>query len=423
MTRRRSFVIVLINCLLLGISTSRAQVGSTAVGPGDWPLWRGPQRNGVADDQPIPLQWSDTNNVIWKASVPGRGHSSPIVVGTRVFLSTADEQRNLLSVLCYDRATGELRWRKDVHEGRPEGRLHAKNTRASATLACDGERVYAVFHNGGDIWATALDLSGKQVWQKKVGAFVSHWGYSASPTIYRSALIVATDHKGGGGLHALNLRTGELLWEIARPRAPTYASPVVLKVGGKDQLLIAGADQVTSYDPLSGRRLWSVKGTSVECVSTIIAEGDRVFATGGFPAKETLCIRASGAPEVVWRVKGGDFVPSQIVHRGHIYSVLDNGIVHCLNAETGEQLWKERLSSSAFSASPILVGEHILIPGETGTTHVFRANPKKLEVVAENQLGKQAFASPVACGGRLYLRVVGDRRQEMLYCIGRKQGK
>jgi outer membrane protein assembly factor BamB len=126
---------------------------------------------------------------------------------------------------------------------------------------------------------------------------------------------------------------------------------------------------------------------------------------------------------VIWRVKQGDFVPSQVVHRGFIYSVLDNGIALCLDAETGKEMWKDRLTSNAFSASPILVGEHLFIPSETGKTHVFRANPKKLEIVAENQLGKQVFASPVACGGRLYLRVVGDNRQEMLYCIGRKSAE
>jgi hypothetical protein len=409
---------VLVGLLVLGVSPSRAQ------GTDDWPWWRGPTFNGVAGNRAVVLEWSATKNVVWKAPVPGRGHSSPIVVGSRVFLATADEQRNVQSVLCYDRGSGRQLWQKDVHEGGPaDPRLHKKNTKASSTLACDGERVYAVFHHDGNIWATALDLDGKQVWQKKVGTFVSHWGYSASPTIYRNWLIVATDHKGGGGLHALDLRTGEQRWETARPKAPTYASPVVLNVAGKDQLVISGGDHVISYDPSNGKQLWSVKGTSVECVSTVLALGDRVIATGGFPNKETLCIRADGSGEVVWRVKVGDFVPSQLLVGGHIYSVLDNGVVVCINADTGEQLWKERLSSGAFSASPILVGEHIFIPGETGKTHVFRANPKKLEMIAENQLGKQAFASPVACGGHLYLRVVEDNRQEMLYCIGRKAGE
>jgi outer membrane protein assembly factor BamB len=407
--------------LLASLLVLRGLTAQAQPGDDDWPCWRGPNFNGVASKQTVVLEWSETKNVLWKTPVPGRGHSSPIVVGSRVFLTTADEERNLQSVLCYDRGTGKELWRRDILKGTLDGRLHKKNTRASSTVACDGERVYAVFHNGGDIWATALDLMGKQVWQKKVGTFVSHWGYSASPTIYRTSLIVASDHKNGGGLHALDLRDGTLHWEIARPKAPTYASPVVVKVAGKDQLVLAGADLVTSYDPANGKQLWSVKGTSTECVSSVIADGDRVFATGGFPAKETVCIRADG--EVLWRAKVGDFVPSQLIHKGYIYSVLDDGTALCLNADTGEPMWKERLSSNAFSASPILVGEHIFIPSEAGKTHVFRANPKKLEIIAENQLGKQAFASPVACGGRLYLRVVQADHQEMLYCIGKKLAK
>jgi hypothetical protein len=418
----RSLTFLAVGFLVLGESISWGQAKSPPPDADDWPCWRGPTFNGVAA-RPVVLEWSESSNVLWKTPVPGRGHSSPIVVGSRVFLSTADEQRNFLSVVCFDRDSGKELWRQDVLEGGVDNRLHKKNTRASSTLACDGERLYAVFYTDGKIWATALDLTGKKLWQKQVGAFTSHWGYSSSPTIYRTSLIVSTDHKGGGGLHALDLRTGELLWETTRPKAPTYASPVVLKVAGKDQLVIAGADQVISYDPTNGKQLWSVKGTSVECVSTIVSEGDRIFATGGFPAKETMCIRADGPAEVLWRVKIGDFVPSQLVHGGYLYAVLDNGTALCLKADSGAEMWKERLSNSSFSASPILIGENIVIPDENGATHVFRANPKKLEVVAVNRLGKQMFASPAACGGRLYLRVVGDNRQELLYCIGSKQAK
>jgi outer membrane protein assembly factor BamB len=409
--------------LLTATSTTLAQKDFPAISPGDWPWWRGPNFNGIVSDQKVVLEWSETQNILWKAPVPGRGHASPIVVGSRVFLSTADEERNLQSVLCYDRADGKEIWRKDLHEGGFDGRWHKKNTRASSTLACDGERVFAVFYNEGSIWATALDLEGKQLWQEKLGKFVSHWGYSASPTLYRSLVIIATDHREGGALFGLDRRTGKLTWEASRPSAPTYASPVVLNVAGKDQLVIAGAEQVVSYDPHTGKALWSVKGTSTECVSTIISEGDRIFATGGFPAKETLCIRADGSGEVVWRVKVGDFVPSQLVHKGYLYSILDNGVALCWNANTGQEMWKDRLSSPAFSASPILVGEHIFIPSETGKTHVFKASPDKLEIVAENTLGKEIYASPVVATDRLYLRVVtapNGKKQEMLYCIGKK---
>lgn len=418
---RFAFILVTLVSLSGAALYSQSPRDFPHVGPDDWPWWRGPNLSAVVSSKPTVTEWSETKNVVWKAPVPGRGHASPIVVGTRVFLSTADEDRNIQLVVCYDRASGKELWRKDIHQGGFDGRWHKKNTRASSTLACDGERVYAVFHNQGHIWATALDLDGNQVWQEKLGKFVSHWGYSASPALYRSQLIVANDHKEGGALFALDRRTGKQLWETPRPAAPTYASPVVLNVAGKDQLLICGAEQVSSYDPNNGKQLWSIKGTSVECVSTIVADGDRIIASGGFPAKETVSIKADGSGTVAWRVKVGDFVPSQLVHKGHLYSVLDNGVIHCWKADTGEEKWKDRLSSAAFSASPIVVGDHIYVPGEDGKTHVIRANPAKFELVAVNQLGKAAYASPVACGGRLYLRIEGvadGKRQEFLYCIG-----
>jgi outer membrane protein assembly factor BamB len=410
--------LLILGLLLPNISTALAQDAVPKTGAEDWPWWRGPNNSGVVTSR-APLEWSETKNIIWKAPVPGRGHSSPTVVGKRVFLTTADEERSIQSVLCYDRQTGKEMWRKDLHQGGFEGRYHKKNTRASCTIACDGERVFASFHNRGHIWVTALDLDGKQVWQEKVGDFVSHWGYSASPALYRGTLIVSTDHKEGGQLAALDGRTGKVVWQTARPKAPTYASPIVLKVAGKDQLLIAGADVVNSYDPANGRALWSSQGTSTECVSTIISAGDRIIASGGFPKKETVCLSADGQP--VWRVPVGDFVPSQLAHEGHVYSVLDNGVALCWKADTGQEMWKERLGGSGFSASPILAGEHIYIPSEAGKTYVLRANPKKFEVAAENLLGKETYASPVICAGRIYLRVVASlegKQQEMLYCIG-----
>ncbi|MGE3809202.1 MAG: PQQ-binding-like beta-propeller repeat protein, partial [Gemmataceae bacterium] len=184
------------------------------IGPDDWPWWRGPNRNAVARVQKVPTTWSETKNIVWKAAVPGRGHGSPIVVGSRVFLESADEQKQTQFVLCYDRATGKQLWQKQLHAGGFDGRFHKKNTRASSTLACDGERVFAPFYNAGALWLTALDLEGKQLWQKKLGNFVSHWGYSASPCLYQSLVIVAGDHKGEGGgyLVALDRQSGAEKW-------------------------------------------------------------------------------------------------------------------------------------------------------------------------------------------------------------------
>jgi outer membrane protein assembly factor BamB len=385
----------------------------------DWPWWRGPGRNGIAAEQRVPVEWSETKNVIWKTPVPGRGHASPIVVGTRIFLETADEKDKTQAVLCYERATGKELWRQELHKGGFDGRWHGKNTRASSTLASDGTQVFAVFYNQGAIWATALGPDGKQRWQTKLGDFESHWGYSASPTIHKSLLIVAADHKKAGYLVALDRKSGEERWRRPRPAEPTYASPVVLQVGGKDQLLIAGANLISSYDPDTGKELWSCKGTSTECVSSIVVEGDLLFATGGYPSKETVCVRGDGSGKVLWRVPIGCFVPSMLVQRGALYGVLDDGIAICWKTDSGKEAWKERLAAK-FSASPVLVGEHIYVPSESGKTFVFKANPDKYELVAQNQLGSGIFASPVICGGRIYLRVAQQTApwQELLYCIG-----
>jgi outer membrane protein assembly factor BamB len=386
----------------------------------DWPCWRGPSRNGIAAPQKVPVEWSETKNVIWKTPVPGRGHGSPIVVGSRIFLESADEQAKTQFVLCFDRATGKELWRQEIHKGGFDGRWHGKNTRASSTLVSDGEQLYAAFYNQGAIWATALGHDGKQRWQTKLGDFESHWGYSASPTLYKSLVVIAADHKGTGYLAALDRKTGEARWRTPRPAEPTYASPVVLNVAGKDQLLIAGANLIASYDPDTGKALWSCKGTSTECVSSIIVEGDSIFATGGFPAKETVCVRADGSGKVVWRVPHGAFVPSMVVHGGSLYGILDDGIALCWQADSGKENWRERLAGK-FSASPVLVGEHIYIPNEAGKTFVLKADAQKFAILGQNQLGSGMFASPVICGGRIYLRVVQQttpKWEEILYCIG-----
>jgi len=389
------------------------------IDPKDWLWWRGPGRNGIAADQRVPIEWSETKNVIWKAPVPGRGHASPIVVGTRIFLESADEKDKTQSVLCYERATGKELWRQELHRGGFDGRWHGKNTRASSTLASDGAQVFAVFYNQGAIWATALGLDGTKRWQTKLGDFESHWGYSASPTIHKSLVIIAADHKKAGYLVALDRKRGEVRWRTPRPAEPTYASPVVLNLAGKDQLLIAGANLISSYDPDTGKALWSCKGTSTECVSSIVVEGDLLFATGGYPAKETVCVRGDGSGKVLWRVPVGCFVPSMLVHRGALYGVLDDGIAICWKTDSGKETWKERLAGM-FSASPVLAGEHIYVPSESGKTFVFKANPDKYELVAQNQLGSGIFASPVICGGRIYLRVAQQTApwQEIMYCIG-----
>jgi len=394
------------------------------VNDGDWPWWRGLERNGIAHGGNYPVDWDKQKNVVWVASIPGRGQSSPAVVAERVFLTTADEKRQAQSVLCLNRATGELIWQKELHKGGFEKEVHKKCSHAAASVASDGERIFVAFLNHKAIWLTCLDNKGKVVWQKKVCDFNSKFGFGASPLIYENNVIVATDNQGGGYLTAYDRRSGKVAWNVKRQATPSYSSPTVASVAGRQQLLLSGGDKVSGYDPGTGKLLWSGRGGSVQTVNTMSFGGKHVFASGGYPTKETLCYDATGSGKLVWKDKGDIAnVPSMIFHKGFLYYVSDGGIAHCREASTGKVLWKGRLKGE-FSASPTLAGENLYCISETGVAFLWKADPKQFKLVSEIPMGDEGFASPVACGGKLYLRVAEGKessRIEKLYCIGPKK--
>ncbi len=406
------------------IADEKAAPAKIAVGPDDWPWWRGPTRDGVAPAQKIPLEWAADKNVLWEAPVPGRGHGAAVVVGDRVFLATADEKAEVQGVLCLDRNTGKHLWHTEIHRGNFTTKgMNAKASHASPTPACDGERVYINFLNNGAIHATALDLDGKQVWQTKVTDYTLHQGFGSSPAVYGPLLLVTADNKGEGtGLLAgLDRATGKMVWDRKRPKAPNYASPIVVTVGGKDQLVVIGCDLVTSLDPLTGKENWELKGATTECVTSTVTDGTHVFTSGGYPRKHVAAIKADGSG-VAWENKLQVYVPSMLVRDGHLYAVMDEGVAMCWKSETGAEVWKGRLGGT-FTASPVMVGEHILATNETGRTYIFKATPKEFELESENQLGGETFATPTVCGGRIYLRVAvkaNGGRQEKLVCVGEK---
>ncbi|HEY2839829.1 MAG TPA: PQQ-binding-like beta-propeller repeat protein [Pirellulales bacterium] len=389
----------------------------------DWPWWRGPQRNGVANpDQDPPIEWSATQNVAWKSPVPGRGHSSPTVFGRRVFLATADEQQETQSVLCYDRETGKPLWDTVVHRG---GLMlkNGKSTGASGTVACDGERVFICFANGGAVHVTALGLEGKQLWQTRIGDYVIHQGYGASPAVYQSLVIASADSHAGGVIAGLDRKTGTIEWKHDRPKEPNYTSPIILNVAGRDQLFLTGCNLFSSFDPLSGKTLWEIKGATTECVTSTVTDGERVFCSGGYPKNHLAAVLANGSDKIVWETKDRVYVPSLLARDGFLFGVLDAGVAVCWKSDTGEAPWKKRLGGE-FSASPVLVRDTIYATSELGETYVYRADPQKYEQLAMNKLGDQAMASPTICGSRVYLRVteqVDGRRQEILYCLAKQK--
>ncbi len=395
-----------------------------AVAPGDWPWWRGPNRDGIAAaDQTPPLHWSETENVVWKAALPGRGHGSATVVGDQVFLATCDEEQEIQSVLCLDRKTGNQVWNTDVHTGGIEKKENKKSSQASASVACDGERLFITFQNSKAIYLTALTRGGKRLWQKKVSDFVTHQGYGASPAVYKTLVICSADNKGGGLLAAFDRVTGEIVWSHERPKLPNYTSPVILNAAGREQLLFIGCDLVSSFDPLSGRPLWEVPGATTECVTSTVTDGDVIFTSGGYPKNHLSAVRADGSGKLVWEKPVRVYVPSMLVRDAYLYAVADEGIAICWKTDSGKEMWKQRLGG-AFTASPVLAGENIFATNEAGQTFIFKARPESFEKVAENQLGDEVFPTPTICGSRIYMRVAATKdgkRQETLYCLGKRE--
>lgn len=406
--------------LLAGTANTSPNVAAAA--RGDWPAWRGPNHNGIAEGKAPPTEWSDRKNVVWKTPVPGRGHSSPTVFGNQIFLATANESDQTQSVVCFDRDTGKPQWQTVVGRG-GFPKIHNKNTHATQTVACDGERLFITFFNNDSIQLTTLGLDGKQQWQKVCAPFRPKaylYGYAASPLIYKANVIVVGDCDTGSFLTAYDRKSGEVAWRGSRPAKLSWSSPIVANVAGREQLLLSGCEMVTSYDPDTGRELWKTAATTSATCGTMVWEGDLVFASGGYPKAETVCIRADGSGRIVWKNIQKCYEQSMLVQGGFVYAVTDVGVGYCWKADDGQEMWKSRLQGPV-SASPILAGGNIYASDERGTTFVFRANPKEFELVAQNQLGTESFATPTICGGQIYLRVAqgsGGGRQEFLYCIG-----
>ncbi|QDT97272.1 outer membrane protein assembly factor BamB family protein [Gimesia aquarii] len=389
----------------------------------DWPWWRGPQRNGIAyANQNPPLKWSKAENIVWKSPIPGRGYSSPTVVGNRIYLATANKKNEAQSVLCYDRATGKQLWQTIIHKGGFSTKGNKKSTHASSTVACDGKRLFINFVNNGAAYTTALTLDGRLLWQTKITDYVIHQGYGSSPAIYDSLVIVSADNKGGGAIAALKRKDGSVVWKIDRPKTPNYPSPIILNVAGKDQVLMTGCDLVTGIEPLTGKKLWEIEGATTECVTSTVTNGDLILTSGGYPKNHMSAVKADGSGTVVWENSNRMYVPSMLVQGDTIYSVTDNGVAICWDIKTGKQIWKARLGGT-FSSSPVLVGDRIYVTNEAGETYIFKADPKEFELLGENKLGTEVFATPTFCDSRIYMRVseeVDGKRQELLYCIGKR---
>lgn len=425
-TRRRRNLHRATSVILLGLLVCAIQPGQARAE--NWPGWRGPNGdNHAAADTDAPIRWDTKSgaNVAWKTAIPGRGHSSPVVIDDSIFLTTAEADKETQSLLKLDRKSGRLMDQWVLHRGTLPTRIHSNNSHASPTPVYDGEHLFVCFYTDDAIWLTAMTTSGQEVWKNRVCEFkpsAFEFGYGASPLVEDDLVIVAAEYDGrDSGIYALNRRTGKQVWKITRPQNLNFASPVVATITGQRQLLLAGADTISAFDPQSGRELWTVDASTEAICGTIVWDGRRILVSGGNPVPGTWCVSGDGSQAQLWDNRVMCYEQSLLTIKNYVFAVADNGVAYCWRTRDGGEMWKKRLFAGPISASPLLVGDRIYIASQSGTVYVISASPNRFDLLAENRTGDSMFASPVAVDDRLYLRCAvgfGNDRQEYLVAIG-----
>jgi len=383
----------------------------------DWPQFRGPTGQGHSAERGLPLSWSETQNVVWKVPVEGRGWSSPVVANGRVWLTTAvDAPAATLRVLAFEVATGREVVNTEVFRVRSGAALNPKNSRASPTPILDGGRVYVHFGAEG---TAALATSGEVLWRARL-PYDSPHGNGGSPALYRDLLIFSGDGSDTAFVAALDTGTGKVRWRTSR-RAPfdqAYTTPLVITTDGLDQLVSIGAYRATAYEPLTGKELWRVSyADGFSNVPRPVFGHGLVYITTGFQQPSLLAVRPDGSGDVTrthvaWRVsRGVPFTPSPILVGGELYMVSDLGVATCLDAQTGAVLWTERLGGN-YSASPVFADGRLYFQSEDGLTTVL-APGRQFRVLARSELGEATLASMAIANGSFYLRSISH-----LYRIG-----
>jgi outer membrane protein assembly factor BamB len=379
----------------------------------EWPGWRGPRLDGTSAETSLPVRWSATQNIAWKVPIPGKGHSSPVVWGDRIFVTTCLEKQEERLLLCLSRLDGRLLWQREVIKAKLEPK-HDLNSYASSTPVTDGHHVWATFYDEPNMLVFCYDMDGTLVWRHSPGEFHSKHGFCSSPVLYKDLVIINGDQDAEAWLVALDKNTGSERWRADRPnRTRSYCTPLIVNAGGREQLVLTGSKCVAGYDPATGKQLWLVAGPTEQFVASMVYTDGVLFLTAGFPTYHVMGLRPDG--HVLWHdTRGAGYVPSPIAHGKYFFLVNDNGIASCLEARTGKRKWQERLGKH-HSASPVSAGEYLYFPDDAGTTYVLRAGPK-FEVVSRNRLDEECYASPAVAHGQLFIRTLHH-----LWCIGQPE--
>jgi outer membrane protein assembly factor BamB len=425
----------------------------------NWPSFRGPAAAGAADSQNLPIRWDAArgSGVLWKTAIHGLAHSSPIVWGDKIFLTTAvsskpgatfkpglygegdasgDLSVHQWNVICLDRATGKLLWERTAYKGVPKEKRHIKSTYASATPVTDGRIVVAFFGSQG---LYGYNVSGDLLWKRDFGRFdvgaydapEYEWGTASSPVLYKDFVIVQCDQQKGSFIAALDAKTGATVWKTDRDELPSWGTPAIVVGKTRSELVANGAKFIRGYDPDSGKELWRLGGSSkITAPTPVAAAGLILIASGRRPEAPIFAVREGAAGDitlppgqtagrsVAWsKTQRGSYMPTPLIYGGHVYVLGNAGIFDCYALEDGREIYRARVTGadSGFSSSPVASDGNIYLSGEDGEMFVVKAGPK-FEILARNEFGEPLMATPAISGGLLIVR-----GQHHLWAIGRKK--
>lgn len=438
--RRMSLVLL----LLTVVGTVRAQSGD------HWPQWRGPFFNGMARGD-APAEWSDTKNIKWKAEIPGRGFSTPVVWGDRIFLTTAiptgkapeapqpqaNEGRRAgggsgplvehrFEVLALDRKTGKVLWQKTAKVATPhEGYHRAYGSFASNSPVTDGKYVYVSFGSRG---IYCYDFNGKLIWEKDLGVQMKMrlaFGEGAAPLLAGNGLFLVFDHEAGSFIVALDKRNGKELWRATRDEPSSWSTPLAIQHGGRTEIIVPASNKVRSYDAGTGKIVWESAGLGSNVIPVPVTHNGMVFVMSGHRDPKLMAIKLgkqgdlTGSDAIAWsHTRGVSYTASPVLHDNKLYVVTDNGMVSAFNAATGEPYYTQARLPKASNLKASLVGANgkLYVATEDGDVVVLKMG-EKFEVLAINTLEDQVFiATPVIAGGEIYLR-----GQNTLFAISEKK--
>lgn len=413
-----------------------AAIGALAAADSNWWGFRGPGGNATSDSRMLPTTWSATENIAWKTPLPGRGHSSPIIVGDRIFLTTsiegdaipgqkapehriqgetflhpdttAADRKVRLDVLCFDKKSGRQLWQRTAYEGPVYDGRHTYNTFASPTPVSDGKRVFVSFETQG-LYAYGLD--GRPAWKASIGKVAKlGLGAGTSPVIAANRLIVVADEDGGENswIYGLSLRNGEVLWKTRRKASVTWNTPSVVRHSKQEIVVAAATENVVAYDPATGRELWQGPGIQGFGAASAVSGHGLVFPNAYHPVKKVLALRVdpAAAERVAWTFdKGTAYIPSPVLYGDLLYLMAGNGALTALDARTGKLIYEGKRVSrpGRFAASPVAFDNLLLLTNEEGDTYVIQAGAEHQEL-RRNSIGEPVYASPALDQDAIYIR-------------------